>query len=66
VGEAQFRKLKVQASPSIKHISKITNTRRAGRLAEVVECMPGKCKALSSTPSPAKIDRYINKNLKIQ
>jgi hypothetical protein len=32
-------------------ISKITNAKRAGGVAQVVELLPSKCKALNSSPS---------------
>jgi hypothetical protein len=40
----------VQEGPGIKGdpISKITKAKKAGRVAQVVECLPCKCKALSS------------------
>jgi hypothetical protein len=38
-----------------KTISKITRAKRAGGLAQEVECLPSKCKALISNPSTAKI-----------
>jgi hypothetical protein len=35
-------------------ISKITKTKRAGGVAQVVECLPTKCKALSSKSKKKK------------
>jgi hypothetical protein len=47
------RRFTVQASPIIKQdpISKITNTRRACRVVQVVEHLPSKCEPMSSNPS---------------
>jgi hypothetical protein len=47
------RRFTVQASPIIKQdpISKITNTRRACRVIQVVEHLPSKCEPMSSNPS---------------
>jgi hypothetical protein len=43
----------IQTTPSIKQdpISKITNTRRAGGLAQLLKHLPSKCKPLSSNSS---------------
>jgi hypothetical protein len=35
-------------------ISKISNTKRTGRVAQVVECLPSKHKALSANPCTTK------------
>jgi hypothetical protein len=50
------RRINVQAGQGIKYdlISKITNTKRAGEMAQVVEYLPSSCKGLSSTSSTAK------------
>jgi hypothetical protein len=47
------RRIMVQASPGIKEdpISKISHTRRTGRVAQVVEGLPSKHKAQSLNPS---------------
>jgi hypothetical protein len=47
------RKIAVQATPSIKTqhcIGTITETKRSRDVAQVVECLPSKHKALSSNP----------------
>jgi hypothetical protein len=51
--ESTNRRIKVQGDPGIKVIpvSTITTVRRAGGLAQVLEYLPSKCKALSSIPS---------------
>jgi hypothetical protein len=36
------------------HISKITKAKRAEGVAQVVQCLPSKCKALSSNPDCQK------------
>jgi hypothetical protein len=38
-------------------ISKISNTKRAGRGAQVVECLPSKCEALSSNANTTKKEK---------
>jgi hypothetical protein len=61
-GEAPFipatrrstdRRITVQASPGnkVNSVWKITNTKRTGRMSQVVWYLPSKCEALSSTPS---------------
>jgi hypothetical protein len=49
------KKITTQASLDIMRdpISKIRNTKRPGRVVQVVEHLPNKCKALSSTPRTA-------------
>jgi hypothetical protein len=57
------RRIAVQASPDINvrpFPKKITKAKRAGGVAQVVECLPSKFKALSSKPSTEK------KKLKVQ
>jgi hypothetical protein len=46
------RRIVVQAGPSIKQdsIPKITKTKKAGDMADVVDHLPSKNKALSTTP----------------
>jgi hypothetical protein len=46
------RRIVVQVGPGIKQepISEITNTEKDGGLAQVIECLPSKRKALNSTP----------------
>jgi hypothetical protein len=39
---------------------KISNAKRAGGMAQEVEHLPSKCKALSSNPSTAKNKKLIN------
>jgi hypothetical protein len=41
----------------------MTNEKRAGRVAQVAECLPSKCKALSSDP---KYCRNIKKKIKLE
>jgi hypothetical protein len=47
------RKVAVQAGlgKKLDPISKITRAKRDGCVAQVVECLPSKCKGLSSNPS---------------
>jgi hypothetical protein len=55
--EVKNRRIKVKASLNIKQdpISKITNAKRVGRVAQVVECLPSKHEVeLSSTSSIKK------------
>jgi hypothetical protein len=54
--EIKNRRIVVQANLGIKHgpISKITNAKSAGDMTQVVECLPGNYKALSSNPRTAK------------
>jgi hypothetical protein len=40
-------------------ISKITNTQKAGGIAQVIEHLLHTCKALSSTPSTAKKQKAL-------
>jgi hypothetical protein len=45
-------------------ISKTPLQKKAGGVAQVVECLPSKCQALTSYPSPAKskktnVDKYM-------
>jgi hypothetical protein len=43
-------------------IRKITKARRAGGMAEVVECLPSKCKSLSFNPGTTKKKKsYMSK-----
>jgi hypothetical protein len=42
-----------------KTIKKIEETHRAGGVAEVVECLPSKCKVLSSNPTTTKTTTII-------
>jgi hypothetical protein len=50
------------AGPGIKPdpVSKIANTKRAGGVAQVVECLLSKCKTLSSTISTTKTNQTQN------
>jgi hypothetical protein len=41
-------------------MKKSHHRKRAGRLAQVVKCLPSKHKALSSNPRPAKKEERIN------
>jgi hypothetical protein len=41
----------VQAGPGIRLIQKIPKAKRVGDIAQVVACLPGKYKTLSSNPS---------------
>jgi hypothetical protein len=54
------RKITIQDGSGIKQnpISKITNTKRAGRVGQMIECLPSKQKVLYSTPHTAKIIVY--------
>jgi hypothetical protein len=54
----------IKASLGIKPdpISKITNRKRAGRVVQVVECLPSKHQALSSTPVPPKKEKKKKHN----
>jgi hypothetical protein len=55
----------VQAGPGINQdtISKITNAKRAGRVAQVVEHLPSKLEAFSSTPSTTRMNECIGEHL---
>jgi hypothetical protein len=50
------RRIMVQAGPGIKmrSIQKITKAKKAGGMAQVVECLPSKYTALSSNSSTRK------------
>jgi hypothetical protein len=50
------RRTKVQARPGKKQvpISKITRVKRAGGIAQVVQCLPSQCETLSSNPNNIK------------
>jgi hypothetical protein len=41
------------------HVSEITREKRAGGVAQVVECLPSKCEALTLTPSTTKKKKKI-------
>jgi hypothetical protein len=47
-----YRKIVVQDSLGIKQnpVPKVTNAKQTGRVAQMVECLPSKCKVLSSVP----------------
>jgi hypothetical protein len=57
------RRITVQAGPGIKQdpISKITNTKRAGVVTQVGECLPSNHKALSSITSTFKKQKTKDK-----
>jgi hypothetical protein len=44
---------------NMRAISKITKVKRAGSMAQVVKCLPSKCKALSSTGSTTKKKNFF-------
>jgi hypothetical protein len=56
--EAEIRRIVVQSQPQANSsqdpISKIPNTKRANRVAQVTECLPSKHEALSTNPSITK------------
>jgi hypothetical protein len=55
-------KIAIQAGPGIKAKPCITmtNAKRAGDMAQVVECLPSKLKAPSSNPSTAKKKKKVS------
>jgi hypothetical protein len=54
------RRISVQACLGIKRdpISKVINMKRAGRVAQVIEYLPSKCEALSSTSNTTPLHTH--------
>jgi hypothetical protein len=55
-GKYKWRRISVQHSLSLKQdpISKITNAKKTSGMAQMVACMPSKCKVLGSTRGTTK------------
>jgi hypothetical protein len=66
LGNREIGRIMVQTSLGKKRdpISKITRAKRAGGVAQVVEPLPSKCKALSSNPKTKKKKKKKKKEKK--
>jgi hypothetical protein len=62
IWEAQIGRLRFRVSPRKNmrpYLKNNLKSKKGWRYAQVVECLPSKCKALSSNPSTAKKERCI-------
>jgi hypothetical protein len=63
--EAGIRRIVVHSQPGqIVHETHLKNNpteKRAGRVAQVIECLPSKCETLSSNPSTIKKKKKKNR-----